>query len=388
MVTVLLIADHIDDARLVGEILKKAGAGQYQLIHFVKISEAIELLQGKHNIDVILSDISLPDSQGRKTFSRLKRVAANLPVVFFTGTHDETLAEAALQKGAQDYLIKGQFDSDALTRAIRYAIERKKFQNDMQRARTRARVLKQKTHALKRQSAELIALNEAKDDFISLASHQLRTPATGVKQYVGMLKDGFAGTLSREQQGLLDIAYESNERQLHIVDDLLKVAQIDAGHMLLNKDNTDIVKLLEAVVAEHTPTLKEHRQNLQLSSPPDAKIYAMIDAEKMRMALDNVIDNASKYSPKGKPITVKVRKGRGKVYVEIKDKGVGIEKSDLAKVFRKFTRIRNPLTGTVGGSGLGLYWVGRVVDMHGGCVKVVSEVGKGSTFIIELPEQA
>jgi signal transduction histidine kinase len=386
VITVLLIADRIDDARMVREILKNARPQEYQLIHCVTISEAIELLRGKHKIDVILSDISLPDSQGEKTFNRLKRVAANLPVVFFTGTHDESLAEAALQKGAQDYLIKGQFDSDALTRAVRYAIERKKFQHDMQRVKNQARALKEKTRLLKMESAELLALNEAKDDFISLASHQLRTPATGVKQYVGMLKDGFAGRLTKKQQTLLEVAYESNERQLGIVNDLLKVAQIDAGNLEIHKQPTEVVSLLQQLIAEHRLGLQKRRQTLRLGSS-SKKVYANIDAEKMRMALDNIIDNASKYSPEGKPITIRVSAKSDRVRIEVKDKGVGIDKSNLDKVFRKFARIHNPLTGTVGGSGLGLYWVKKVVDLHGGSINVVSRPAQGSTFIIELPDK-
>lgn len=386
MIHVLLIENNMGDARLVEETLKKQGPDAYRLVHTVTILEATELLARKLPIDVILSDISLPDSQGKKTLSKLKKAAANLPVVFLAEKHDESLALSALEKGAQDYLLKGHLDGLALIRSIRYAVTRKKFENDAKLARNKARVLRQKATLLKEQKLHLMILSDAKDDFISMASHQLRTPATGVKQYIGMLLEGFAGKLSKNQYTLAKNAYDSNERQLHTVDDLLRVAQIDAGRLTLHKKQADITKLLRSVTDEQKTKFQSRAQRMRFDSEPK-HIFANVDEQLIRMVFENLIDNASKYTPTGKMLTIKARERLLKITIEVIDSGVGIDSKDIIKLFQKFSRIHNPLSQTVSGSGLGLYWAKRVVDLHNGSIRVTSIVGKGSTFNVTLPKE-
>lgn len=250
----------------------------------------------------------------------------------------------------------------------------------------RRRELEEITIALTEQRQQLMALNKAKDDFISLASHQLRTPATGVKQYVGMLLEGYVGNLSKEQQDMLHYAYASNERQLNIVDDLLKVAHIDAGQVTLFKEKTDIAQLLRDVLREQHSKFKSRSQRV-VYDRPDSKVMAMIDRSRLRMVLENLVDNASKYTPEGKKITVKISEQpkTKKVVISVKDEGVGIAEEDFNRLFQKFSRLDNVLSQAVGGSGLGLYWVKKVVDLHEGTIKVKSTVDKGTTFTIQLP---
>lgn len=376
----------MDDARLVEKLLKEQGSDTYELLHTVSIAEATDLLANKARIDVILSDIALPDSHGAETFSKLKKAASNLPVVFFTESRNERLALAALQKGAQDYLVKGHFDGTALIRAIRYAIERKKFENDAKTARTKARSLRQKAELLKQQKAQLLALNEAKDDFISMASHQLRTPATGVKQYIGMLLQGFAGNMSTDQTMLAQNAYDSNERQLNTIDNLLIVAQLDAGQLSLYEEQSDIIALLQSVLDEQQATFEERSQPVAFHHKTKHTTVT-VDEKLMRMVFENLIDNASKYTPGGKKLSVSVENKRSKVVISIADQGVGIAPSDINKLFAKFSRIHNPLSQAVSGSGLGLYWVKKVVDLHGGTIEVISTLGQGTAFKVILPKQ-
>lgn len=386
MTYVLLIEDNMSDARMVEDALKQQGPDTYRLVHVVKISEAIRLLARDLPINIILSDITLPDSQGVQTFTKLRKAASDLPVVFLAGAHDESLAVDALQKGAQDYLLKGQFDRKILVRSLRYAIERKKFENDAKSARSKTRNLQQKTALLKQQKAQLVALNDAKDDFISMASHQLRTPATGVKQYLGMMLAGFVGQLSENQQSLAQNAYESNERQLATIDDLLKVAQLDAGHLTLHETEVDIVVMLEDIIDEQRSKLEERRQPISFEfQKPHAVVEA--DHKLLRMVFENLVDNASKYTPTGKPLSIRVSKIRSKIMVEVIDGGVGIDKANATKLFQKFSRIKNPLSETVNGSGLGLYWAKKVVDLHRGSITVESALGAGSNFTVLLPSR-
>lgn len=231
-----------------------------------------------------------------------------------------------------------------------------------------------------------IDLNKTKDEFISLASHQLRTPATGVKQYLGMVLEGMAGDVSDKQQLLLQKAHESNERQLTIVTDLLKVAQIDAGKVQIIPTSVNIADLLTDVIKEQEDTHVARKQTVKLKNFADHPL-ALVDPDKMRMVFENLIDNASKYSEPGKPIKVTLKEQKERIVVMVSDQGVGIAPKDMERLFEKFNRIHNHLSDHVGGTGLGLYWAKKVVDLHGGTIKVTSVLGKGTTFTIYLPKK-
>ena len=244
----------------------------------------------------------------------------------------------------------------------------------------------ERRHKLERQRVKhYIDLNKAKDEFISLSSHQLRTPATGVKQYLGMVLEGMAGEMNETQQTFLQKAYESNERQLTIVSDLLKVAQVDAGKVRLRQETVDISVLLHDVIKEQQNTYAMRKQNVEFTEPSfDAT--AFVDPDKIRMVLENMIDNAGKYSDPGKTVRVAVSEEGDSLVITIKDSGVGIAPDDLSKLFEKFNRIHNHLSNHVGGTGLGLYWAKKVVDLHGGIIKVTSVPDEGSTFSVCLPK--
>lgn len=238
---------------------------------------------------------------------------------------------------------------------------------------------------LQKQQTELQALNVSKDEFISLASHQLRTPATGVKQYVGMLLEGMAGDLQDDQIDLLKSAYASNERQLRIIADLLKVAQVDAGKIKLRLSTTDVSELIKNVISEQRDTYAQQEQTITFDEP-QKKVLLDIDCDLIRMVLENIINNASKYSKQNTKVAVSIRETKGYVSIDIADEGVGVKPEDRHRLFEKFSRIDNPLSMLVGGTGLGLYWAKKVVDLHGGKITYVSNDDKGAIFRIRLPK--
>lgn len=243
--------------------------------------------------------------------------------------------------------------------------------------------LEEKTEILTRQHKNLLELNAAKDEFIRLASHQLRTPATGVKMYIGMLIDGYADKPTDSQMRMLDHAYKSNDRQLHIIDDLLKVATVDAGKVLLNKELCNLEVLVSDIIEELQHTVSNRQQRIVFINPHQ-DINAHIDRRYIRMVIENIIDNASKYSPDGTTITINITQ---KAYKEITiiDQGVGIAKKDQSALFGKFNRIHNAMSVSAAGTGLGLYWAKEIVLLHGGTITVSSKLHHGSTFIIKLP---
>ncbi len=237
---------------------------------------------------------------------------------------------------------------------------------------------------LKTERAELLALNRAKDEFIALASHQLRTPATAVKQYISLLLNEVVGPVTNDQLQYLQIAFNSNERQLRIINDLLKTAQIDSSLYTLRKQKHDMVEIVKSVVDELEDTFDLRNQTVEIKGLEKAPIE--IDATEMKLVFVNLLDNASKYSYTKTKISITIhKKGTKTLEISVKDKGVGINKQDRARIFDKFTRVDNDLSDTVTGTGLGLYWVERIVGLHNGTISVESERGKGSTFNIRLP---
>lgn len=252
--------------------------------------------------------------------------------------------------------------------------ERKRHEIELRRANV----------LLKRQSAELQVLNKSKDEFISLASHQLRTPASGVKQFLGLLLEGYAGKMSDKQVDFLSRAYESNERQIELINDLLRVAQVDAGKVILHQDLADINLLIENVTNEQMDKFLSRHQRVVMKLPRE-HVIATIDAARFRMVLENLIDNASKYTPEKGSVTIAVKPDEQDITISITDTGVGIDKVSITKLFKKFSRIPNYLSDTVGGSGLGLYWAYKIVLLHKGTIDVTSQPGKGTTFTICIP---
>lgn len=247
-----------------------------------------------------------------------------------------------------------------------------------------AQELKAANTELKTERAELLALNRAKDEFIALASHQLRTPATAVKQYISLLINEIAGPVSVDQLQYLQIAFNSNERQLRIINDLLKTAQIDSSLYTLKKENHDIVAVIKSAYDEVETAFEMRDQKVVINGLEKAKIK--IDASEMKLVFVNLFENASKYSYPKTTITVEVKKhGNDKLDIRVCDQGVGISKQDRARIFDKFTRVDNELSDTVTGTGLGLYWVERIIMLHNGSITVESERGQGSTFKICLP---
>lgn len=226
-------------------------------------------------------------------------------------------------------------------------------------------------------------LERAKDEFTALASHQLRTPATAVKQYIGMILEGYNGDITEEQRETLKQAYASNERQLRIAEDLLSTAKLESDELELDKESVDLRELIQSVVDEQQEILKLRKQKLEVEMPDEATMVT-VDHVRFRMVIDNLISNASKYTPEEGSLFVSLVKENDKAILSVKDHGVGIAENDIPKLFAKFSRIPNKLSTKVGGSGLGLYIAKQIVEKHNGTIKVESKLDEGTTFTIEL----
>jgi len=236
-----------------------------------------------------------------------------------------------------------------------------------------------------RDISDELALEKAKDEFVAIASHQLRTPATAVKQYVGLLLEGYADKLTENQRKFLERAYESNERQLHIVQEILKITQLDLDKVVLKLSDNDLREIARSAIDTVRSNFQKKNQTIELKVP-DEPVMARVDPEQLRIAVENLLENASNYTWEKKTVTVIVRKIKNESTITVKDEGVGIASADIHRLFQKFSRIPNPLSLEINGTGLGLYWAARIIQLHGGNIKVRSTLGVGSSFKINLPD--
>lgn len=228
-------------------------------------------------------------------------------------------------------------------------------------------------------------VKRAKDELLSLASHQLRTPATATKQYIGMILQGFAGSVPTPQLVFLQKAYDSNERQLRIINDILHVAKLDSGRIVPSMKAFNVTAVAKSVIEDSSSDLKKAgitlRRRLGRAYEVDGDEYMI------RMIIENLVSNAIKYTPEGGKITVTAAREENQYVLSVTDTGVGIAKADFDRLFKQFSRIPNSRTSVVAGSGVGLYLAHNLARLHGGEIRVASKVGKGSTFSLVLPKK-
>ncbi len=227
-------------------------------------------------------------------------------------------------------------------------------------------------------------INDAKDNLLSLASHQLRTPATGVKQYVGLILQGFAGDISPRQKDLLEKAYQSNERQLKTINDILYVARLGSGRIVLTKTAFPVRNVLKDIVKEMSENINDKQHKVIVKVPKRVRLFYG-DEHMIRMAIENLLSNAIKYTHQQGTIVIRMTTANDTLKISVKDSGVGIPENRQDEMFKQFVRIDNDLSITVGGTGIGLYVVENIAHLHHGHVEVVSKEGRGSEFTLVLP---
>lgn len=226
----------------------------------------------------------------------------------------------------------------------------------------------------------------AKDELLSLASHQMRTPATGVKQYLGMVLQGFTGEVDEAQRSLLEKAYNGNERQLHVINQILQLAKLESGRIVLARHATDLKKLVQDVVEEQR-LVAEERDHVLKAVVPKRAVEISIDQHMIRMVLENIVSNAIKYTTSAGKVTVRLSQTKHNVIIAVKDSGIGIAKEQKEEIFKQFTRLHNEHTALISGTGVGLYLADQLVNLHGGMLDVDSVEGKGTTFTVTLPKK-
>ena len=227
-------------------------------------------------------------------------------------------------------------------------------------------------------------IDKAKSEFVSLASHQLRTPLTAIRWYSGMLKSGDGGKITPEQKEFVDQIYDSNKRMVELVNSLLNVSRIDLGTLASDPKPTDIVALIESVVGELAPQIRD--KNLEFKKLYANKILTLsVDPKLIRMVVQNLLSNAIKYTPPKGTVSVSLSSNTKEMEFSVTDTGYGIPENQKNKIFTKLFRADNAIEKEADGNGLGLYIVKSIAETNDGKVWFESEENKGTTFHFTLP---
>lgn len=235
---------------------------------------------------------------------------------------------------------------------------------------------------------KLKTLDKLKDEFLSLASHELRTPMTAIKSYLWMVLQGQAGKVTGKQASYLNRAYNSTSHLISLVNDMLDVSRIESGRIMLNLGEIKLVQLIDDVVAEITPRATELEIEIVVIPFPSLLPSVLGDFDKIKEVLINLVGNALKFTPKKGKITIGMEQNDGMVETSVTDTGAGIKKEDIPKLFQKFIMVGGSEQKALNtqGTGLGLYICKSIIELHGGKIWVKSEgIGKGTSFTFSLP---
>jgi signal transduction histidine kinase len=235
------------------------------------------------------------------------------------------------------------------------------------------------TNELRRSNEKLKELDETKDDFISMASHQLRTPLTSVKGYLSMVLEGDAGKLNPNQAKLLDQAFVSSQRMVFLISDLLNLSRLKTGKFVVEASPVNLSEIIEGEVDQLIETAAARGLKLTFEKP-DTFPALMFDETKIRQVIMNFVDNAIYYTPSGGNIKVSLNETPHSVEFTVKDDGIGVPKHEQHHLFTKFYRAGNAKKARPDGTGLGLFMAKKVIIAQGGSVLFSSQEGKGSTF--------
>jgi signal transduction histidine kinase len=377
-IKILLIEDDVVEARLIQEILKNFDLNRFSLAHVKRLQAGLERLR-QEQFDLILLDLTLPDSQGLASVEILVQSFAHVPIVVLTNTNDNQLAVAAVRQGAQDYLVKRNINIDVLVRSIQYAIERQKASDLLRETNENlSRQIQEKTTELLKAKE----INHFQSELMSMFSHDFRSPLTTVLSCAELLQNRSDRLSEDKKIYLFQMLRSASKNMVQLLDEVLLVGQTDADSFNCNLTPLD----LELFCLELVEQLQFNadKKQIQIVFNPQGKIkQTNWDESLLRHILGNLLANAIKYSPENSQVKFDLIPQAQTMIFRIQDWGIGIPIEDYQKLFEPFQRASN--VGRIPGTGLGLAIVKSCVETHQGQIEIDSQVGEGTTATVTLP---
>jgi len=361
---ILAVDDDRINLRIIGGILRNEG---YELAEAASGEQALEVYK-TFQPNLVLLDVMMPGIDGFATCRTLKKTYGDkcAPVIFVTAKSEADDVVMGFDAGGVDYLTKPFRPKEVVAR-IRTHLSNQQL------------VEQQKDLV-----AQLSKANAAKDRFLGMCAHDLRNPLSSIRGLAELMDENAIGILTPEQREIVQTIHGASQSMLQLVNELLDVATIEAGHLKLEKTPTNIVEIVERSV--HLSNIEAAKKNtkIELVKLPTDPIVE-VDSNKIRQVVDNLINNAVKYSPRGSIITVLIHSNGTVAGFAVRDSGPGIPENERHKLFKDYGRLSTQPTGGEKSTGLGLAICRKIVEAHDGTIGVDNIPGRGAEFIVSLP---
>jgi signal transduction histidine kinase len=358
---ILVVDDTPTNLSILEEILEE----DYLISIAQSGNQALSIIE-KLMPDLVLLDVNMPGIDGFETCRKLKsqKETLNLPVIFITARAEPEDVIQGFKEGGVDYITKPFNHSEVLARV-----------------QTHLKV-QQLIRQLGKKNDQLKELNELKNKFLGMASHDMRNCLGVIKGYSQILNEDKAELPEKTKDQFLNIIYKGSENLLNMVNELLDVSVIESGKLQLNLQPESFKDLIN-----HHITINKFfadKKNIRIQSDLPDVPQCRIDANKIGQVIDNLISNAIKFSEPGTTICISLKEQNGKLIFSVKDEGPGISEADQAKLFQHFQKLSARPTAGESSSGLGLAISKKMIQAHGGCLNVTSQLGSGTTFSFEI----
>ena len=389
---VVLVIDDNDADRTMVRRLLGTQRRRYELVEARTGEEGLRRAL-ECTADCVLLDYHLPDMDGAEFLRRLSEghpEGVPLPVAVMSGVEDDAAAAGALHAGAQDYVPKDAITGPHLARVVENAVEKFRIRRELEEQRAAVELRNHRLELLRDElqarMVELADATQAKDRFLAVMSHEMRTPLNAILGYTDLLDLELDGTLNESQRQHLDRMRVGSRHLLDLINDVLDITRADARKLEVDMRAVDLGAVVEEVLG--LMEVRATAQGIQLVAEPlPANLpHVQADLQRLRQVLTNLVGNAIKFTDKG---SVRVRcalePDTGNVNVQVVDTGIGVEPEVMPLLFTEFYQAKDDLTRRHGGSGLGLAISQRLARAMGGDIDVQSVLGEGSTFTITLP---
>jgi signal transduction histidine kinase len=375
---ILLIEDNLAEARLLQEFIKLTKSQKFSLVHVQRLQDGINQLNNE-KYDVILLDLTLPDSQGLASIPQLMEKDPSISIIVITNTNDEELAIEAVREGAQDYLVKRHVNPDILVRSCRYAIERKQCLEKLRvvNQTLETQIEKKTTELLKSQE-----INKLKSEFVTMLSHDIRNPLNTILLAAGLLQKYDEELTNDGRINHLQLIRKAIKNVSNLLDEASLIGKSDSGKLSYKPHILDLEKLCAELVEQAQLFAQEKCLNLIFTSSEHCFEF-LGDETLLKHIISNLLNKAIKYAIPGGTVLFELIKQEKDIILKFQDQGIGITEKDQKQLFEPFHRGEN--VGIIPGSGLGLTIVKQCIQDHGGDIAVNSQVGVGSTFTVTLP---
>ena len=372
----LAIDDNPSDLDILKRLVRKIPEWQVEFTAYTEAMDGLAHLE-RRPVDVVLVDYRLGAINGIQLLDVIRRTGFAGAIIVLTGQGDERLAAEAMRSGAADYMPKSDLTTASLRRAVDNALERSRLQISLTEHR----------HRLERMNQDLQQKNQEIQSFYHTLSHELKTPLTAAREFVSILVDGLAGSLTPTQLEYLGYVKEGCDQMTTCLNDILDITRMETGRFSVRPVAAPLLPLIHRTLAGFAGRARTLGIEIEETYAPDLP-DGHLDPHRVTQVVSNLVDNALKFTPAGGKVRIEAGLSLGaadRLLVSVSDTGKGIEAAHLDHIFERLYQVRDGSEQSRMGLGLGLFICREIVRLHGGELTVTSRVGAGTTFRFTLP---